>query len=270
MRRCLRLLAVFLAAALAGSPARATSVYEYAKGEYVLIDSGMAPNGHLSLAAHGEGEFGSENFYVYLMAEPAHRRIAALGGITDNLDSGPTAFRAAWAPDSRHVAVAYRIERHVTVTLLYRIERGRAVEIDGPSLFKEVTSRDVDDGTDHENNSFTSLSWLTSRRVVIPAAMGIALAAGGALESDRAPSMGGRPPASLCARPIPKNRNGVSRSGALWRIRIHRGLGVRHAVGSPVLKSSVGKAKRAHHYSRLTLNSRFGGHGASAPLPNFA
>ncbi len=167
MRGCLRLLAVFLAAALAGSPARATSVYEYAKGEYVLIDSGMAPNGHLSLAAHGEGEFGSENFYVYLMAEPAHRRIAALGGITDNLDSGPTAFRAAWAPDSRRVAVAYRIERHVTVTLLYRIERGRAVEIDGPSLFKEVTSRDVDDGTDHENNSFTSLSWLSPRRFVL-------------------------------------------------------------------------------------------------------
>jgi hypothetical protein len=88
MRGCLRLLAVFLAAALAGSPARATSVYEYAKGEYVLIDSGMAPNGHLSLAAHGEGEFGSENFYVYLMAEPAHRRIAALA-----------ASRIIWIPD---------------------------------------------------------------------------------------------------------------------------------------------------------------------------
>lgn len=163
----LRLLAILFAAMLAGSPARATSVYEYAKGEDVVIEAGMAPNGHLSLASHGEGEFGSDNFYVYLMAEPAHRRITALDGITDNLDSGPAAFRAAWAPDSRHVSIAYRIERHVTVISLYRIERSRAIEIVGPSLFKEVTSRDVDDSVDHENSSFTSLSWLSPRRFVL-------------------------------------------------------------------------------------------------------
>lgn len=127
----------------------------------------MAPNGHLSLASHGEGEFGSDNFYVYLMAEPAHRRITALDGITNNLDSGPAAFRAAWAPDSRHVSIAYRIERHVTAISLYRIERSRAIEIVGPALFKEVTSRDVDDSVDHENSSFTSLSWLSPRRFVL-------------------------------------------------------------------------------------------------------
>lgn len=163
----LRLVAILFAAMLAGSAARATSVYEYAKGEDVVIEAGMAPNGHLSLASHGEGEFGSDNFYVYLMAEPAHRRITALDGITHNLDSGPAAFRAAWAPDSRHVSIAYRIERHVTVISLYRIERSRAIEIVGPSLFKEVTSRDVDDSVDHENSSFTSLSWLSPRRFVL-------------------------------------------------------------------------------------------------------
>jgi hypothetical protein len=163
----LRLLAILFAAMLAGSPARATSVYEYGKGEDVVIEGGMAPNGHLSLASHGEGEFGSDNFYVYLMAEPAHRRITALDGITNNLDSGPAAFRAAWAPDSRHVSIAYRIERHVTAISLYRIERSRAIEIVGPSLFKEVTSRDVDDSVDHENSSFTNLSWLSPRRFVL-------------------------------------------------------------------------------------------------------
>jgi hypothetical protein len=163
----LRLLAILFAAMLAGSPARATSVYEYGKGEDVVIKGGMAPNGHLSLASHGEGEFGSDNFYVYLMAEPAHRRITALDGITNNLDSGPAAFRAAWAPDSRHVSIAYRIERHVTAISLYRIERSRAIEIVGPSLFKEVTSRDVDDSVDHENSSFTNLSWLSPRRFVL-------------------------------------------------------------------------------------------------------
>src|SRR5258708_35692493 len=95
----LRLLAISFAAMLAGSPARATSVYEYAKGEDVLIASGMAPNGHLSLAAHGEGEFGSENFYVYLMAEPAPPENARLAGITDKLGFGPAALPAARAPD---------------------------------------------------------------------------------------------------------------------------------------------------------------------------
>jgi hypothetical protein len=167
MREYLRLLVVFIAMALAGSPARGTSNYEYAKGEDVVIDSGMAPNGHLSLASHGEGELGSDKFYIYLMAEPAHRRIAPLDDITHNLDSGPTAFHAQWTSDSRHVAVAYRIERHVTITQLYRIERSRAIEIVGPSLFKEVTSRDVDDSVDHQNSSFTNLSWLSPRRFVL-------------------------------------------------------------------------------------------------------
>lgn len=167
MRGYLQLLAVLVAAALTDSPARATSVYEYAKGEYAVIDGGTAPNKQLSLAAHGQGEFGSDDFHVYLMAEPAHRKIRTLDGIINNLDSGPTAFHAEWAPDSRHVAVAYRIERHVTINLLYRIERDRAIGIDGTSLFKEVTSRDVNEAIDHENSSFISLTWLGPRRFVL-------------------------------------------------------------------------------------------------------
>jgi hypothetical protein len=167
MRGYLQLLAVLVAASLTASPARATSVYEYAKGEYVVIDGGIAPNKQLSLAAHGAGEFGSDDFHLYLMDEPVHRKVSVLDGITNNLDSGPTAFHAEWAPDSRHVAIAYRIERHVTINLLYRIERGRAIGIAGTSLFKEVTSRDINNASDNENSSFTGVTWLSPRRFVL-------------------------------------------------------------------------------------------------------
>jgi hypothetical protein len=163
------LAAVFATVALAWSPARATTEYEYAKGEDVVIDSGLAPNGRLSLASHGEGASGNENFHIHLMAEPAHRRIAILDDITsrDILDSGPTAFFAGWAPDSRHAAVAFRTDRHVMITLLYRIERHRAVGIGGPSLFKDVTNRDLRARDDDERVSVTKLSWLGPRRFVL-------------------------------------------------------------------------------------------------------
>jgi hypothetical protein len=169
MPRQLWLLAALLVAALTGSPAHATTVYRYARGEDAVIDSGMAPGGRLSLASHGEGGFGDENFHVYLMAEPAHRRIIALDDITSHhiLDSGPTAFHASWAPDARHAAVAFRIERHVMITMLYRIERARAIEIGGPTLFKDVTGRDVHSRDDDERSGVSRLTWLGPRRFVL-------------------------------------------------------------------------------------------------------
>ena len=66
--------------AFAGAPARATLEHTYAKGEYAVIRDGLSPDGRKSLAAHGDGEAGDDNFHVWLMAEPAHRRIEALEG----------------------------------------------------------------------------------------------------------------------------------------------------------------------------------------------
>jgi hypothetical protein len=56
------------------------------------------------------------------MAEPAHRKIAALGQISpgNNLDTGPGAYHALWSADSRHVAVWFRSDRHVAELNLYR------------------------------------------------------------------------------------------------------------------------------------------------------
>ena len=77
--------------AAAGLPARATSNHQYAKDEYGIIHDGLAPGKQLSLASHGEGELGDEDFHVWLMAEPAHRKIAALEAISSPLAPGSAA-----------------------------------------------------------------------------------------------------------------------------------------------------------------------------------
>jgi hypothetical protein len=136
---------VIAACVAAVFPALATSNHQCAKGEYGIIRGGLAPSKQVSLASHGEGEFGDESFHVWLMAEPAHRKIAALDDISsqNNLDTDPDAYHAFWSKDSRHVGIAFRSSRHEVALNLYRIDNRRAHLIAGPSLFKEVTSREV-------------------------------------------------------------------------------------------------------------------------------
>ena len=161
--RILAILSTFLA--LAASPARATDNHEYAKGEYAIISDGLAPNKRLSLAAHGEGELGDSNFHIWLMAEPAHRKLAALDDISsdNNLDTGPASYHAQWSTDSRHVAVSFRRERHVVQLSIYEIDGNRTRLSDGPSLFKGVTGRDV--GSEEDIRSGTSeIAWTGPNR----------------------------------------------------------------------------------------------------------
>ena len=148
--------------ALAISPSRATSNHEYAKDEYAVIREGLAPNKKMSLASHGEGELGDGNFHVWLMSEPEHRKIMALPGIgsDNNLDTAADAYHAFWSKDARHVAIAFRTSRHEVALNLYSVEGGRARPIRAPSLFKEVTSRDVADQDDLRR----LVSWIKWRR----------------------------------------------------------------------------------------------------------
>jgi len=145
---------------LAITPAHATDNHEYAKGEYAIISDGLAPNKRLSLASHGEGELGDGNFHVWLMAEPAHRKIMALADISsdNNLDTGPDAYHAQWSADSRRVAVSFRRGRHEVQLNIYDIDGRRAHLISGPTLFKDVTSRDI--GPQEDVRSSTSeITW---------------------------------------------------------------------------------------------------------------
>lgn len=145
---------------LAAAPVGATDSHDYAKNEYAIIRDGLAPDRKMSLASHAEGEGGVANFHVWLMAEPAHRKIAPLDGIgsDNNLDTGPNAYRAAWSKDSRRVAVTFRSNRHVVELNLYAIEKRRAHLISGPSLFREVAGRDVDPQEDMRR-SVPEIAW---------------------------------------------------------------------------------------------------------------
>jgi hypothetical protein len=151
--------------ALAVVPARATDEHTYGKDEYGIIRDGLSPDKKMSLASHGDGEGGNENFHVWLMAEPLHRRLVRLDdiGSGNNLDTGPNAYRAVWAPDSRHVAVNFRSDRHVLELNLYAVENGRAHPVSGPSLFRDVTSREV--GADERfGHRVSTIEWTGTRR----------------------------------------------------------------------------------------------------------
>lgn len=113
--------------------ARATSNYEYKPDEYVVISDGRSPDGKYSVAAHGEGELGDENFHLYLMNAEAGKKIAALAEVTDTLDTGAEAFYAKWSDDSREVSIRYRVDRREARMVRYRIENGQAKLRSGPT-----------------------------------------------------------------------------------------------------------------------------------------
>jgi hypothetical protein len=163
-RALLLILAALFACAIA--PAEATDEHEYAKGEYAIIRDGLAPDKHKSLASHGDGDGGRDNFHVWLMAEPAHRKLMALADIDATLDSGPNAYYAFWSKDSRRVAVTYRSDRHIVELNLYQIEGRRAYPILGPSLFKDVTSRDPAPG-DGMRRGVPEFEWKGTRRFLL-------------------------------------------------------------------------------------------------------
>jgi len=153
--------------AFAVSPAFATAEHKYAKNEYAIILGGRAPNGKLSVAAHGEGDAGSENFRLSLMAEPGHRKLMTLDSVNDDniLDSAPDAFHAAWSADSRTVAVSFRSERHIVTLNIYAVDGARAKLLNGPDLFRDVTGRAVDGANDLDmRSSIPQFTWLAPRR----------------------------------------------------------------------------------------------------------
>ncbi|MGD0150803.1 MAG: hypothetical protein ABSB77_19665 [Xanthobacteraceae bacterium] len=158
MRPPLFAISAALVLACVGMPARATSVYDYKPNEYVIVDGGLAPNKRFSIAANGY-----RGFHVYLIAEPAHKPIAALASIDNDsiLDTGPSAYHAVWSPDSRHLAMHFRSDRHALTMLLYEIRGGGPHLLDTPLLFRAATKL-PDTSDDFEIRSdVTDLTWLS-------------------------------------------------------------------------------------------------------------
>ncbi|SRR5579871_2736382 len=165
MRPCIVISAAMLVA-LAALPSRATSNHEYRQDEYAIIREGLAPDKKLSLASHGEGELGDDDFHVWLMSEPSHRKLMALPdiGAANNLDTAPDAYHAHWSEDARHVAVVFRTSRHELALNLYRVDGRRARPLRAPNLFKEVTSRDVAD-RDDRRQLISGIEWRRANRI---------------------------------------------------------------------------------------------------------
>lgn len=149
MRRIGALLALLpMAALVVAGAAQATANRRYGPNEYVVISNGVAPDGRHAITAHGKGELGDEDFHLYLMgaAGPQGRaRIGPLEEVSEILDTDAQAYDAAWTPDSRHVALHYRADRHLRVAMIYRIEARRAVLVSGPMPLDVVAGPELGD-----------------------------------------------------------------------------------------------------------------------------
>jgi hypothetical protein len=111
--------------------AGATATYDYKPGQFLVIDGGTSPDKKFSIVA---GESKSGDFGVYLRDAQTKKLIGQLEEVATELDSAPDAFHAHWAPDSKHVGVSSRADRHLTHNVIYRIENRRAYLVETPQL----------------------------------------------------------------------------------------------------------------------------------------
>ncbi len=114
-------------------PVSATDNYAYGPTEYITITDGLSPDGKYAITAHGEGEYGYDNFRIYLTNARTGKNIGPLEEITENLDTGAASFCALWSKDSEEVSIFYRVSRHKPIKeISYRIKGHRAFLIKGP------------------------------------------------------------------------------------------------------------------------------------------
>jgi len=111
--------------------AGATAMYDYKPGELLVIDGGTSPDKKLSIVS-GENKAGE--FGVYLRDAQTKKLIGKLEEVATGLDSAPEAYHAHWSPDSKHVGITSRADRHWADNVIYRIENRRAYPVETPEL----------------------------------------------------------------------------------------------------------------------------------------
>lgn len=164
--------------------ASSTATYHYEPGQFLTIDGGKSPDKKF-LIVSGENKAGE--FGVYLRDARTKKLIGQLEEVATELDSAPDAYRAHWAPDSKHVGVCSRADRHLTRNVIYRIENERAYLVETPQLMcravpefcalqKELggpLNLDSDDYYDkpwkvRQNESFSEITkWTSPTRFVV-------------------------------------------------------------------------------------------------------
>ena len=117
---------------------RATSNYEYGPDEYVTVANGISPDGKIAITAHGSGEFGDENFHLYLTDAGTGKKIGPLEEIKYFLNTAANKYAAQWSSDSHEVTIVWLVGRHEPLKAIsYRITGRRAQKIQGPFNVKD-------------------------------------------------------------------------------------------------------------------------------------
>lgn len=106
----------------------ATAEYDYKPGEYLVAKDGLSPDKQFAIVC-GDNKFG-----VYLMDAKTKELLGELEDVAKGLDTAPQAYRVHWSPDSKHVGVCSREERHYAANVIYRIENRHAYAVEGPEL----------------------------------------------------------------------------------------------------------------------------------------
>jgi hypothetical protein len=169
------------------APAGATATYDYKPGELLVIDGGTSPDKKFSIVS-GENKAGE--FGIYLRDAQTKKLIGKLEEVATGLDSAPDAYHAHWAPDSKHVGITSRADRHWSDNAIYRIDIRRAYPVETPELLchavpefcqltKELggalTSDEIsaDSGTPkpwkaRQNSSYSAIvKWISPTRFVV-------------------------------------------------------------------------------------------------------
>jgi hypothetical protein len=167
--------------------AGATATYDYKPGELLVIDGGTSPDKKFSIVS-GENKAGE--FGIYLRDAQTKKLIGKMEEVATGLDSAPDAYHAHWAPDSKHVGITSRGDRHWAVNAIYRIESRRAYQVETPELLchavpqfcqlmKELGGRltsdqiYADSGTPkpwqvRENSSYSAIvKWISPTRFIL-------------------------------------------------------------------------------------------------------
>lgn len=151
---------VLLAVLSSGSRSFATADWRYKVGQFVPIENGLSPNQAYTVAAH-EDERGF--FGIFLVNARTKKNLGPLQEVAEFFDTAPAAFHAEWSPDSRHVAIWYRVHRHLNRLAIYRVENDRAYSITGPSLLLRI-SPELALVEPKIDVAFHSLKWQTNSR----------------------------------------------------------------------------------------------------------
>jgi hypothetical protein len=159
---------------------RATSEYDYKPGEFLVIKDGKSPGKKFSIVS---GERKRDEFGVYLMDAQTKKIIGRLEEVATDLDTAPDAYYAHWSPDSKHVGISSRSDRHMLENVIYRIENRRAYLVQTPELrchavpeFCQLVKGlgggnpdkdDSDSKVRQNSNASEIMKWISSTRFVV-------------------------------------------------------------------------------------------------------